>query len=530
MERLRYGPPAPVDKPIALDLFGALEYAIRHAPTYRDRMDEVYLAALDVTLERHLFEPRFFARTGLQFTGNQKPGDYRSALTATANVGVRQRLPYGGEIVAEALVDFVNAINGNVTEGESAQLALSGSIPLLRGAGLTNLEALISSEREVVYTIRTFEDFRRQFAVQVCDQYFDVLTRQQAVNNRRQNVRNLTLLLDRAKALRGAPVGVQGRLNDLEVQRSEQALLEGEQRLLIAQQQYLNSVDNFKLLLGMPIERDLTVTPVALQVNVPDIQTRDVVDLAHRFRLDLQTARDRIDDARRRVQVAKNGLLPDLDLTGRVSAGNRPNDAAHDIDRRTLEYSAGINLDLPVDRVAERNVYRRALIAYHRAERDYEDMEDQVSADVRAAVRAIRLAQFSVDIQRRAISVAERRLEYAFILLQIGGRINARDVVEAQQSLLTAQDGLDVAQADLQVEVLNFLRRTGTLRVDPEAGLIGRAMDRSRSHPDPVDIPGLSNWRGVPVEPGDAAPAPPRRQAPPVPQARGQTIPANRVQ
>ena len=193
-------------------------------------------------------------------------------------------------------------------------------------------------------------------------------------------------------------------------------------------------------------------------------------------------------------------------------------------------FLAGIVLDLPVDRVAERNAYRRALIAYHRAERDFEDMRDTVSADVRSAVRAIRSAQFTVEIQRRAILVAERRLEYAFILLQIGGRINARDVVEAQQSLLTAQDALDMAQAELQVEVLNFLRRTGTLRVDPQAGLIGRAMDRARSEPDPVDIPGLRGLRGIPVEPADAAPAPPRRQAPPVPQARGQTIPANRVQ
>ena len=30
---------------VPIDLFGSLEYAIRHAPTYRDRMDELYLAA-----------------------------------------------------------------------------------------------------------------------------------------------------------------------------------------------------------------------------------------------------------------------------------------------------------------------------------------------------------------------------------------------------------------------------------------------------------------------------------------------------
>ena len=36
---------------------------------------------------------------------------------------------------------------------------------------------------------------------------------------------------------------------------TEELLLEGENRLLIAQQQYLNAVDDFKLLIGMPIEQ-----------------------------------------------------------------------------------------------------------------------------------------------------------------------------------------------------------------------------------------------------------------------------------
>ena len=39
---------------------------------------------------------------------------------------------------------------------ESASLALSASVPLLRGAGMVNLEPLIASERGLVYTVRGF--------------------------------------------------------------------------------------------------------------------------------------------------------------------------------------------------------------------------------------------------------------------------------------------------------------------------------------------------------------------------------------
>src|SRR3712207_5419842 len=112
-----------------------------------------YLNALNVTLERHLLSPRPFARVGAAYEGGQQTVDYRSAVTVTTNAGVRQRLPYGGEVVAEALVRFVDAISDNAENGEEASVALSGSLPLLRGAGLVNLEGLISAERELVYQV-----------------------------------------------------------------------------------------------------------------------------------------------------------------------------------------------------------------------------------------------------------------------------------------------------------------------------------------------------------------------------------------
>jgi outer membrane protein TolC len=446
-------------------------------------MDTLYLAALDVTLQRHLLSPRPFARGGLQYAGGQHDVAYASALTATTDVGVRQKLPYGGEIVAESLVSFVHALDGNATNGESASLVLSGSIPLLRGAGLINLEELIASEREVVYQVRSFEEFRRQFAIDVANAYFRLLAAYQSVNNRRTNVANSVSLLDRTRAIYGANLGAAGgggrlRLSFLEVQRSEQQLLDAQNDLISTQQNYLNQVDDFKILLGMDIREELDILPVKLEVNIPDLEARDVIAVANQYRLDLQTARDRIDDARRGVANAANGFLPDLSLTGQGTLGNRADTPAKSVDSRALSYSAGLTLDLPIDRLAERNVYRRSLITYYQSQRGYDDLQDRVAADVRSAVRAIRASEVSVAIQQRSIELAERRLENANLLLKRGDT-NARDVVEAQQSLIRAQDLFERARADLQVQVLQFLKQTGTLRVDPESGTLGRALERS---------------------------------------------------
>jgi outer membrane protein TolC len=482
--RYVYGPNPPRPEPVKLDLFASLRYAVRHSRTYRARMDDLYLAALDVTLERHLLSPRPFARTGLQYTGGQRDAAYASALTVTNDVGVRYRLPYGGEVVAEALVDFVHALDGNVSDGENASLVLSGSIPLLRGAGLVNLEPLIASERGVVYTIRSFEEFRRSFAIDVANAYFQLQARYQAVNNRRVNVVNSVSLLDRTRAIYSANLGASGggsrlQLTFLEVQRAEQQLLDAQNSLVDSQESYLNALDTFKLLIGMDTREEIDIVPVALDVTVPDLANQDALSAANRFRLDLQTARDRIDDARRGVAVANNGLLPDLNLTGRGGLGN-PSDlpARREFDARALTYAAGVTLDLPLDRVAERNAYRRSLIGFYQSQRAYDELQDRVAADVRAAVRAIRSTEVSVALQRRSIELAERRLENANLQLK-RGVTNARDVVEAQTALISAQDRFEQARADLQVQILQFLRQTGTLRIDPDAGTFGRALDRT---------------------------------------------------
>jgi outer membrane protein TolC len=471
-----FGPPAPGQTSRRLDLFGCIAYAVQHSRTYQDQMELLYLAALDTTLERHLFSPRPFARSGVSFSGGQGSVEYRSAYTAANSIGVRQQLPYGGEVVAQALVDFVQALNGNASEGESASLVVSGSIPLLRGFGLVNLEPLISSERDLVYQVRAFEEFRRSFVVEIASRYFSLLATQQGVVNRRLSVATFEKLTERAREMYAA--GRLGRQGFLEVQRSLQSWLSAEASLINAEESYRSALDEFKITLGMPVDEPLELAPVRMDVNVPTLTADEAVALAHRYRLSLKTAEDRVEDAQRSVKHSQNNLLPDLNLTADARMGNEAGEPAAELEDRTLTYRAGITLDWPIDRVAQRNSYRRSLISLHRTQRTLTALRDRITADVRDALRAIRAAELEVEIQLRGIDLAQRRVEFSNELLK-QGLINARDPVEAQNSLLDAQDRYERARSQLQVRVLEFMRDTGTLRVDPSAGVLGQVMDRT---------------------------------------------------
>jgi outer membrane protein TolC len=454
-------------------LFDAIAYAVENSRQYRGEMEDLYASALDVTLERHLFTPRPFANVRAGYSGGQASVDYRSALTVTGEAGVRQRLPLGGEIVASGLVSFINALNDNTADGEDATLSLSASIPLLRGAGFINLENLIQSERSLVYAVRNFETYRRSFAIDVASAYFRLITRQQAIRNRYVRYTNTVELTNRTEALFDA-----GRITALEVQRAQQDLLQSEDALNDALEAYENELDRFKLTTGMPMTQVLEIVPVQLDVPTPHLDFDLATALAKQFRLDLQTARDRIEDARRRVKNAENGLLPDLDLDLGGSLGNPNDDPARKINSDTLVYNGGVRLDLPLDRLPERNTYRLSLLNLEAAKRNVLQLDDQVVSDVRARIRGIRSALVSLDLQQQGIGIARARLESANEFLLTGRTSDSRNVLEAQTSLLLAQDQFEQARADLQVAILSYLRDTGVLRLDPSSGELGLAMER----------------------------------------------------
>ncbi|MCS7034020.1 MAG: TolC family protein [Phycisphaerae bacterium] len=501
--RLRLGPPPPQDlSGTTLELFGALRYAIENSRSYRARQEDLYLAALRVTLQRHLFDPIPFAQSSFVFSGNQTPDrmndagqvidrGYDAALRAVQTLGVRQQLPYGGSLTARAVATFVSALSDGVESGEDASIVLEGTIPLLRGAGMVNLEPLIDSERGLVYAVRDFEEFRRAFVVEVASAYFSLINAQNRINNNYVRYVNAVNLVVRLEALYAA-----GLQNFLQVQQARQQRLSAENTLVNSQQQFQNQLDTFKLLIGMPVDEPLAVVGVALEVPVPDLRETDFVALAEKHRLALQTARDQIEDARRAVAHASNRLLPELNLSASATIGNRAGSPARAIDRQTLTYSAGASLDWPLDRLAERNEYRIALIDFQRAQRALVTTRDTVAAAVRRAARAVESARITLDLQRRSIELARRRLEYSNELL-IQGQAQARDVTEAQNALLDAQNNFDQARADLQIQILSLLRDTGTLRVDPSAGTLGSILD-GPSQPEPTRQRIESDFRVVP--------------------------------
>lgn len=446
-----------------LGLEDCLTIGAENSRDYQRQRELLYLAALDLTLERFRFDNQFGAFLAGDLTGQ---GDDVTNAAAGGGASVSRLLGNGARIVGNVGLSLFRTLATSDGWDLVSNLGISITQPLLRGSErVIVIESLTAAEREVVYQARDYERFRRAFAVDVASRYYGVLQQLDRVRNEQRNFDNLAVLSARNRALSEA-----GRLSEIQSDQAKQDELRSQNRLIDAEQRLQALLDQFKFFLGLPLSTELVFDLEELdrldEVLLPELDVQRVVDLGLRERLDYLTAKMITEDAGRRLNIAKDALRGDLALVanaGAVSTEGRPLDLRGD----NVNWSVGLDYDLPVNRVAERNAYRRALIDFQVARRAYEQAGDGIVADLRDAVRNLRNAAQTYEIQAGAAILAERRVESANLTL-LAGRASTRDVLESQESLLQARNAATGARINFLISRLSLFRDMEFLRLGPE--------------------------------------------------------------
>ncbi len=445
-------------RPLSLD--DALDHARINAVEYTGAEQTYLLAALSVVTAEYLFTPSFFNDTTFEIGKGIDPR-LDAAFRAVNDFGVRQRLPYGGEITARFIADITESIDSASTSDgvQSATFVLNGRIPLLQGAGLAARESLVQARRDLVYAARAFEAFRRNFHVSIVTDYLDLVLQLDAIANAERGVE-----LNRQVEQREAALVAAGRQDPFQADLARQATLFAVDDLTRQQEAFRLSLDRFKVRIGMSAEESILIVPTEIQLPVPDQSQDDAVRYAFDFRLDLQTARDRLEDLRRRIDLAENGMLPALDLVGNIRTNDPQLVDGIDFDFSESLYTAGVNLSLPLDRMDESVALRESQLRYAQGERQYQRTLDDAAVEVRRARREIDRAQFSLLLQERNVEIARNRIAS---IDAAPDRATARDRTDAVSGLRDAEDGRDRSRRNLQVAILNYLNSTGLLRIGP---------------------------------------------------------------
>ncbi|MFO0831188.1 MAG: TolC family protein [Phycisphaerales bacterium] len=429
--------------------------------------EDYLLSAIGLLVERHQWGPRFFNDTSATVSASGNDGDFFPALNVVNTLRATRRLPYGGSVEAAWVWRATEQLREQSTEEytTSSSIVLSGNIPLLKGAGLVAQEGLIQAERNLVYQARGFERFRRSYLVDISNDYFSLIRSKQAIANQERQIKSLETFVKGTQARVDA-----GRLESFQTDIARNQMQSAVSSLASLRESYTLAVDRFKVRIGIPLDEVVDVTEQELNIPEPDVLEANAAETALRLRLDLQNARDQLEDTRRGVENAKDDLLPDLNATGSVTipTDSDRNNAGLGFSGGDVSYSVGATLSLPLDRRIEQLNLRSARIGLERATRNYDRQRDDVIVSARSAARNVELARFQLNLAESQVDSARRRLRAQKLQEDV---LQPQQIVDSENALLDAENARDQSRANLRSSVLDFLLQTDQLRVNRDGTL-----------------------------------------------------------
>ena len=468
-----------------LDLDDAMEAGITYGRDYLTQRERVFISALDLTLARWRLTPIFNVNGSGLRAGDSRNAQVQQNLTElvstntmaqTRTIGVNWLAMTGARVSADFTQDFLRFITGNRSINES-DLAVSVVQPLLKGGGTrVTMEALTQEERDLLYDLRNFANFRRSFIVDVVSDYYNVLQARDQVRNSYVAYQGFLKNDEREQAL-----AEEDRRTKTQIGLLRQATLSSESRWINSIRNYQTRLDNLKLSLGLPVEKQIMLDDKELQkLRIESLPlTRDeAVGIALVTRPEIANVNDQVVDAERRIDVAKNGLLPGVDVGLDYNTVSNQADTTPGINFDRRRWSTSLDVDLPLDRKSERNTYRVAFITLERAKRNAEAQEDQVRLQIYDDWRALDQAQLNFEIAEKGVELAIRRLEEQNLLQDLG-RGEARDLIDAQNDLLSARNQRTSTVVDHTLARLRLWRDMGILYIKEDGSWVKKLENES---------------------------------------------------
>jgi outer membrane protein len=398
-----------------------------------------------------------------QFYPQLVPRYQRSGEESSLGVEASQRVPWtGGSLSVSALMRSLPGTDLALTRSTGMQLVLSQ--PLLRGFGPNAAHyALRNSRRAQQAQERAYELGRQRLAVDVARSFYQIVQQRQLLAVARQSLKRSQSLLKASEARLQV-----GLVSKLDVFRAELQASQAQDAMVRSQAALDTALEQFRVLLGSspiePLEPQGVELTDELGGDGEPLET--LLERARSRRLELQEIRDQVDDAQRSASLARQNLLPQLDLNLGLSQGGFGTTFANAFttDRRmSLFFTASY----PVERSAERASRAVAEIEVAARTRGVRQQELQVEGEVRAAVRELERIRKSVELQKKGVDVAEQQRRLATLRYQRGLASNF-DVVDAEGSLVLARSALVNLLTSYQVARIELLRVTGGLDVDQE--------------------------------------------------------------
>ena len=479
--------PATPGDTLRLDLISAYQLALaRNLNLHVGRYD-LAIANTDVRGSGGIFDPNLNAF--IDFDSTESP---TSTILEGANVaesenmrfglGINQLLPSGTQVGLEwfSRRSKTNSTFFFLNPRWDAQIRATLAQPLLNGFGtVATRSQIIIAENIRDQTAVGFEVQVIQLLADVEQAYWELVATRLAIGVTQQSLELAERLLGETR--QRVEVGTSAPIDTVQ---SEATVATRNQELIYALNAAANAEDNLKGLLGFdqPQEwqvRIETTDSYVIEPILPDLDDSISTALVKRpaiLRQELEMQR-----LRQNVKVAKNRALPRLDLTGSYAFGGLSGtstiegpdgepitirdgwgDAAQQVFNFDFPaWTVGLTYSVPIG-----NHQAKELLARTRWERDRTGaqlaaLKQQITREVRYAVRSLEDGAAAIDAAVAARHLAERNLEAEQTKFANGLSTNFQ-VSEIQDAAATAQFSEIRARVNYRKAIAIYYGATGT--------------------------------------------------------------------
>lgn len=257
-----------------------VELARLHSPDYQRELEDLYLTALDVNFERFRFDAQFFGGIDLFYTADGRLRSPGPGSSSRLDINSRARMQKLGATGSEFVIGLANTLmwefSGPNTDSVNTLLDFTLIQPLLRGGGRrVVLEQLTQRERDLLANVRQMQRFNQAFYLEVVagrtanvgpnrgggfpplgptgrfnvGGYMGLLQQEQNIRNQESNIAALRSSLAQLEAFFEA-----GRIDSFQVELTRQSLFREQSSLLTAKANFQDTLDRYKVQLGLPPE------------------------------------------------------------------------------------------------------------------------------------------------------------------------------------------------------------------------------------------------------------------------------------
>lgn len=258
-----------------------------------------------------------------------------------------------------------------------------------------------------------------------------------------------------------------GSMAEADVTQARARVAGREESILYAERAVHDAENQLRLILGedhfSPDGSPINLEPLP---PAPDYAVQPAADLSKALELrpDYQAARLSVQKFRINDDLARNQLLPRVDLVG--SYGHNGLDRNFAASRAQVRnddnrsYTAGVVVSVPLTFAEGRGKARAARLTLRQADADLLRLEQDIALTVASAAGQINTARRRVTVTRQAYELAKQALDAEVKRLR-AGTSSTFFVLQLQENLIETENRQTAALSDVRRAIAAYERETG---------------------------------------------------------------------